>query len=136
MYRRSINKLHYYYYYYYLTNKEKSDLSNVTDLFQNMSVTGKFLNSLYYFFPQFCRGKAIFMKKNVFEIKDKMIKKKKQAAISMMRGKLPHSEFILEIIKSNNSLRFKFLKRIWKWGEFYLSKYNVLNYFTFILIKK
>ena len=36
----------------------------------------------------------------------RVINKKIKKAISMMRGKSPPSELILEIIKSNNSLRF------------------------------
>ena len=56
-------------------------------------------------------------------------------AISMMRGKSPPSEFILEIIKSNNSLRF--LKEVGKGDNFYFCQNIILFYFfTFILIKR
>ena len=55
-------------------------------------------------------------------------------AISIIRGKSPPSEFILEIIKSNNSLRF--LKQFGK-GDFYFYLNIILFYFfTFILIKR
>ena len=49
------------------------------------------------------------------------IKNSKNKAISLMRGKSPLSEFILEIIKSNNSL--KNFKEFGKGDNFILSKY-------------
>ena len=53
----------------------------------------------------------------------------------MRRGKTPPSELILEIIKSNNSLRF--LKEFGKGDHFYFCQNVILSYFfTFILIKR
>ena len=53
----------------------------------------------------------------------------------MMRGKSPPSELLLEIIKSNNSLRF--LKQFGKGDNFNFCQNIILfYYFTFILIKR
>ena len=54
-------------------------------------------------------------------------------AISMMRGKSPPSELILEVIKSNKSLRF--LTEFGMGDNFYFCQNIILFYFfTFILI--
>ena len=53
-----------------------------------------------------------------------------------MRGLSPPSELILEILKSNNSLRF--LKEFGKGNNFYFCQNNIIlfYFFTFILIKR
>ena len=63
-------------------------------------------------FKNFIRNMELWLKSNIKEIKiiiqnvGNFKKRLYNKAISMMRGKSPPSELILEIIKSNNSLSF------------------------------
>ena len=57
-----------------------------------------------------------------------ILKSKKYKVISMMRGKSPPPELILEVIKSKNSLRF--LKEFGKGDHFYLCQ-NIIFHVYF-----
>ena len=76
-------------------------------------------------------GNFLILSYKIAIVIKKVVRKKEDKAISMMRGKSPPSEFILEIIKSNNSLSL--LKEFGNRDNFILSHNIILFYFfTFI----